>query len=294
MTLAKQIEADLATRLADGTLGVDGLKLLPLAAHYGTSTRPIRIALARLRERNMLDGQIPQSGKRQPKSHEPIRPQQTHDDLTTRIAESLVQDALRDDDRFVREGQTAETYGVSTTVVREIFNRLVGQGMLEHVARRGWRVRKLTQKDLDDFIEVRESLEIKALRLAWDRIDREQFATFLDGNAAPASPRGKHKLDNGFHGEIIRRANNKYISEFFDRHGRFFDIVFQWEAHDSAAATQAVQQHRAIVRAILDRDMPKSEAALVDHIRHNHPILTDILNRKRGRQRNDQDRNQRG
>jgi DNA-binding GntR family transcriptional regulator len=281
MTLADRIEADLATRLRAGEVTMDGLRLVALAAHYQTSTRPVRIALARLREKGASS---PRSRRIRSAKTLRARPlvaiHQAEDELYMRLARDMVEYAFRDDDQFLRENHTAEKYGVSTTVVREIFNRLVGQGMMEHVARRGWRVRKLTQKDLDDFIEVRESLETKALHLAWNRIEPEKFKAFLDGNVLPRSTRGKPRIDNAFHGELIRLAQNHYISEFFERHGRFFEIVFAWEDQDRRAAVQAVEQHQRILKAILDRDLARAKAALVDHIRNNHPLLSRILSKR--------------
>jgi DNA-binding GntR family transcriptional regulator len=274
MTLADRIEADLAARLSAGEVSMDALRLEALAGHYRTSTRPVRTALARLRGKGSSIGGRSVKSRRPP----PVsRLDPLVDALYDRISRDLVEQAFADDEQFLRESQTAAKYEVSTTVVREIFNRLVGQGMMEHVARRGWRVRKLTQKDLDDFIEIRESLEIKALRLAWGRIDVQQFKTFLDGNVLPSSPRANSKIDNTFHGELIKLAQNHYITEFFNRHGRFFEIVFAWEDQDKSAAVQAVKQHQRILRAIIDRDLTRAEAALVDHIRNNHPLLSRIL-----------------
>lgn len=283
MTLADQIEVDVAARLRSGALGAADLRLLPLAAHYQTSTRPVRTALARLREQGFIPGNGHAATPRAAKAVSRVETRaSTTRELADRIARDLVGDALRDEDRFVRETRTADRYGVSTTIVREIFNRLVGQGMLEHVARRGWRVRRLTQKDLDDFIEVREALEVKSLRASWDRMEPKRFETFLEGNAMPGSTSGAPKLDNTFHGEMIRLADNRYISEFFERHGRYFDIVFAWEAQNRQAMIQAVGQHRRILKCILKRDLPRAESALVDHIHNNHPILKEVLTRRRG------------
>ena len=284
VTLTEYIQADLAKRLRDGSLAPSALKLIPLATHYQTSTRPVRMALSRLRK-----GQPPTHATRRRRIVAPhVTPdsppgamQSSTSRLADRIAKDLVELTMQESEHFIRETRSAAKYGVSATMVREVFSGLVGQGLLEHIPRRGWRVRRLTQKDLDAFLEVREALEIKALHSAWDRLNLEQFRAFLNRNELPSSPRRRPRIDNGFHREIIRVADNYYITDFFNRHGRFFDILFAWEDKDRLAAIQTVEQHRRILTAIVDRNLPRAEAELVEHIRNNHPLLQRLLTRLR-------------
>ncbi len=201
--------------------------------------------------------------------------------MATRVVRHLVEKSLRGERSFVREVAAAKQFGVSTTIIRELFQRLVGQGALEHVPRRGWRVRPLEQKDLDDFIEAREVLERRALQLAWDRLEAEQLQTMLAGNDVPCRPGCPPRIDNRLHRYFIERAGNRYIRDFFERHGSYFDLLFLWEGDDPKAAVETVAQHHRILRAVLAGNREAADRALRDHLRYRHPVLTRLLKHAR-------------
>jgi DNA-binding GntR family transcriptional regulator len=112
-------------------------------------------------------------------------------------------------------------------------------------------------------------LEVRALTLAWPRLERAELEEFLRGNNVRAA-----KPDNRLHDYWIARSNNRYIQRFFEQHAPFFSALFQWEDHDSAAAKQSCEQHRTILQAILADDRLTAVAALVAHIHDNHPVLS--------------------
>ena len=95
----------------------------------------------------------------------------------------------------------------------------------------------------------------------------------LDGNRLPASPNDRPSIDNSLHAYLVEKSKNPFISDFFDRHGEYYNALFEWESLDRDAQVQEVRQHREILEALLRRDQPAAERALVDHIRNNHPLL---------------------
>jgi DNA-binding GntR family transcriptional regulator len=54
--------------------------------------------------------------------------------------------------------------------------------------------------------------------------------------------------------------------------GAYYNVLFDYESLDRDALIQAVLQHREILEALLRRDRPAAERALVNHIRNNHPL----------------------
>jgi DNA-binding GntR family transcriptional regulator len=75
------------------------------------------------------------------------------------------------------------------------------------------------------------------------------------------------------HGYLIEKSKNPFISDFFDRHGKYYNVLFEWESLDRETQIQEVRQHREILESLLRRDRPAAEHALVNHIRNNHPVL---------------------
>src|SRR5262245_18892909 len=120
---------------------------------------------------------------------------------------------------------------------------------------------------------MRVMLELKAMELAWPRLVDEELQAILSRNQLPASPEERPVSDNSLHAYLIEKSKNPYIADFFDRHGKYYDALFEWENLDREAQAQEVRHHREILEALLRRDRPTAERALADHIRNNHPVL---------------------
>lgn len=292
MSITTQIAHDLKSRLRSGQQLPAELTLDALAQHYDVSFTPVRAALAELVAEGLLlrgpnrrlepaprpknggakNGTRGRAANGQSAGLEPPR------DLLKLVEQDLVKLSLRGAEVHVREEAIAAQYGVSRSAMRNILHRLAGLGLLTHIPRRGWRVRPFRQADLEAFLDVRELLELKALDLARDHLEPQVIQEILDRNQLPVS--GKPlRNDNSLHAYVIERAGNPYISDFFERHGRYYGILFEWEDQNAEAALQAVEQHRQILEAILRKDWESARSLLAWHIRSNHPVLTKLVGR---------------
>jgi DNA-binding GntR family transcriptional regulator len=275
MSLTDHIADDLRRRLSAGDVTVD-LRIAALAETYQVSTQPVRLALARLLREGVLKknrgrGVHPSDAtpRRRKQPAPSVAADKTSEDVHRELSTFAVDLSLRGEETFLREESTAAQFGVSRSLAREALQRLHGEGIVEHVARRGWRVRGFSREDMTDFLEVREVLEVRALTLAWPRLEPADLETFLRGN----NPRTAQP-DNRLHDYWIQRSNNRYIRRFFAQHAPFFSALFNWEDYDRAAARQSCVQHQAILHAILADDRDAAVAALVTHIHDNHPVLS--------------------
>ncbi len=283
MTITTYIKKDLTARLVSGQDLPTQLTLDAIASYYDVSFTPVRAVVEeliaegliekgpnkRLSANGLRNSQRPQ--KEAPRLPEPPR------NLFKIIADDLVWLSLEGDPVYLREEATAEKYGVSRSAIRNILHQLAGLGMLDHIPRRGWRVRPFRQEDLQAFLEVRELLELKALELARPHLVDEDLQSMLDGNAMPTSEDDLPRVDDSLHTYIIEKANNVYIKEFFDRHSPYYSILFDWEDQDRETAVETIRQHRIILSALLNKDWRAARKALSHHIRCNHPILNKIV-----------------
>ena len=277
MSLTDHIADDLRRRLSTAAGAPLDLRLSSLAQAYQVSTQPVRLALARLRREGLLKNNSPRARRphgappaRPKKSPRPIPPaERANRDLHARLSAHAVRLSLRGEETFLREESTATRFGVSRALARDALQRLHAEDVVEHVPRRGWRVRPFSRQDMADFLQVREVLEVRALTLAWPRLERADLEEFFRGN----DPRTA-KPDNRLHDYWIDRSQNRYIRRFFAQHAPFFSSLFDWEDHDATAARQSCEQHRAILRAILDDRRDAAIAALTTHIHENHPVLS--------------------
>ncbi len=290
MTITQYIKDDLVARIASSGESPEMLTLEGIASHYSVSVTPVRTAVGELIDEGILrKGANHRLGINRRRVN--ARAASLATSLTAKgvsppldhvqeISSYIVGLSLDGEPVFVREETTAKRFDISRSAVRQILTRLAGYGMLEHIPRRGWQVRPLREKDLDEYIEARITLELKALTLARPHLVDVDVHKILDGNHLPETATDEPLIDDSLHQYIIRKADNRYIADFFQRHGLYFSLLFDWEALDRETKIQTVRQHRDILDAILRKDWPLAESALEFHIQHNHPLL-----RKRMRER---------
>jgi len=282
MTLKQYIKEDLTARILAGDEAPSSLTLERLSARYNVSVTPVREAVSELLAEGILqrDGSRRlTAGRRRLRSdaHKEPLPPTTPEERFEIVSQDLVRLSIEGDPVLLREQATAEKYDLSRTAIRQIFQRLAGDGLLDHLPRRGWRLRPFRQDDLDSYTEIRVALERKSLELAKHRLLEQDLLEMLGRNRLPENEQDAPVLDDRLHAYLITKAENPYIANFFARQGKYYEMLFSWEALDRTAALQAVQQHREILESLIARDWEVAADRLENHIRHGHPVLKRLL-----------------
>lgn len=290
MTLADRIQREMVALLADEQPLAFKLTLAGISDHFGVSPMPVRRAVDELIAQGLLrkhvngrleavDDAIAALGR-----VEVEYAGDEQDAVDQRITDEVILRSLTREAHYLREAATAEQFGVGRTVVRRVFSRLSGQGMLKHVPRCGWLVRPYREKDMLDYLDVRETLELKALRIARDRLD----PAVLEDHRAGNDPGGRGRpvrLDNRLHGYWVEQSGNRYIQEFFEHNGDFYVALFDYAALEPSANKEMARQHIEVLDALLAGDFSTARQALVRHIRTqqlNVAKLIDQLTRGAG------------
>lgn len=89
------------------------------------------------------------------------------------------------------EIRLAEKLGVSRTPVREAIHKLALEGLVTMIPRRGAEVAQITEKSMNDVLEVRRALDALCAELACDRITEEELVRLKEAcddlnNVCPA------------------------------------------------------------------------------------------------------------
>lgn len=285
MTLAERIQRDLTRLLAQREPLPFKLSLSGIARHFGVSPMPVRVAVQAMVDAGILSkdeaGRLTVNPDKLPDAAS-IHP----DDLDAesasihdQIVAEIVNRGLTQDEHYLRETATAEQYGVGRTVVRRVFSELAGRGLLVHIPRCGWQVRPYREQDTIDYLVVREMMERKALELAFPKLDPEKLREIRDGNQHRKGDEPA-KLDNRMHAYWIGLSGNRYIQDFFKREGDYYATVFDFAGLEPAAIDGMVDQHRAILDALLDRDLPRALQALSDHIQSQRQSVSAMIRRR--------------
>jgi DNA-binding GntR family transcriptional regulator len=164
-----------------------------------------------------------------------------------------------------RSGQTlvirtlAETYGISTTPVREALQRLVAEHHLAMLPNRSIVVPTLDPARFVEIFRIRRELEGLAGELAAPRIGAPQLGRLrtlveaMDRSLA-GSGESYQALNQRFHFAIYERASSPVlftmIGNMWSQVGPFFNELTE----DDIFVAKANDQHRAILLALQARD----------------------------------------
>ena len=240
MKLSSRIQNDLGSQLMNNSLSVP-LTIDGPIQHYGVSYTPIRQALNRLIEdgliRKKTNGRLEPLKLSNQKNIEISKYEPSQERIhSTQITEEIVQLSLSGKEIFVREEATARKYNISRSSLRQVLQRLAGEGLVLHIPRRGWQVKPFRQEDLQSFLEVREAMELKALELARSKLTSSEAKVKLrqikSSNKIHQNGKVRVIIDNSLHQYLIELAANPYIDDFFQRHGKYYSILFKWEGGD--------------------------------------------------------------
>jgi DNA-binding GntR family transcriptional regulator len=285
MSLVSRIKNEIGSRI-ERSEGLEiPLTVQGLSEQYGVSYTPVRkaigelieVGLIRKKSNGRLEAITPK--KHSKKSNFRTKPEPEKKPVEN-ITRELVEISLGGEGCFVREEATASKHGLTRSTLRQILQRLAGEGLLEHVPRRGWRVKPFRQEDLQAFLQVREVMELKALELARKKLTaleaKKKLRHIKASNKIHQNGEVRVSIDNSLHKFIIGLASNSFIDDFFQRHGKYYSILFEWEGDDKEAGIQAVKQHHRIIEALLKEDWELAAKELSAHLHTNHPVLQEI------------------
>jgi DNA-binding GntR family transcriptional regulator len=282
MNLSTYIKNDLRARIQKGD-GLPGrLTLTGLSDFYRVSLMPVRTAVRELIGERFLhkgeNGRVAVNPRKLGTGKAGRAAVAPPTDWYRVIADEVIRQSLRGQSTQLKIVATAERHGIGRTLVHGIFHRLAGAGLLEHVPRCGWRVRPFREADLDAYLEVREVLESRALDLARPRLERADLEALLECNR-PGDGTAPTRFDNGLHRYWIARSQNRYIQDFFDRHGAYYAALLDYAAIGEPLLAELALQHRAILECLLRKQWRPARSALAHDIRRLRPILKDTIQR---------------
>jgi DNA-binding GntR family transcriptional regulator len=183
--------------------------------------------------------------------------------------------SLRGESVFLREEETAEQFGVGRTVMRTILSHMAGRGFVQHVPRCGWRVCAFSRQQMDEYLELREMLEMRALELSSGRLEAKELERLLERNSPTKT--GRLRIDNALHRYWIDNSGNRYISEFFDRHGQYYVMLFDYATLEKSALAEMAEQHCEMLQALLKGNVKAAQKTLHRHIQLQHPNVSYLM-----------------
>jgi DNA-binding GntR family transcriptional regulator len=179
------------------------------------------------------------------------------------------------------ESKLAEELGVSRTPVREAIHQLELEGLVEVSPKKGAAVLGISSKDVEDIYAIRQLVEGLAARRATEHLteselkELQKIFDLMEFYANKQDLEEVTQLDNRFHQIIYEATHSKILLLTLSNLHQYVRIarLESLKYHDRLPHT--IEEHRAILKAFLDKDPDLAEKALANHVKMAHINITD-------------------
>ena len=209
------------------------------------------------------------------KDHRPLRVL-VYEEIKMRILKGEIAPGQR-----LMEVETSEELGVSRTPVREAIKKLEKEGLVVIEPRKGTYAAKISDEDLIEILEVRESLEALAAQYAANRMKPQQkeklvaVAQRYEKAVSDGKLSMMIKHDTEFHRILVEGSGNKTLISLIEQLQELL-LRFRYLYYDnSKRAEQNPPEHRRIVDAVMAGDEKEAYDATMAHIGSLKELVTE-------------------
>lgn len=179
--------------------------------------------------------------------------------------------------------QFAEMLGVSRTPVREALLQLAAEGLLIPVQGRGFRIKGFSEKEIKDFFEARLMIETYVISRLVKGIGSEDVRALqtslkqMARSAEKGDMNGFLEADKAFHMNLVRRYTNRLLESIMENIRNLISILGQRALSSSGRIGEVLQEHRAILEALKEKDANKAARAMSHHLNRTERTIIETL-----------------
>ena len=197
------------------------------------------------------------------------------------LREAILKGELKPGERLM-ELQLASKLGVSRTPIREAIRMLEQEGLAVTMPRKGAEVAKMTLKDMEDVLEVREALDELAAKIACDdelanlKTIKDEFKRSMDSGDVKKIA----EEDVKFHDAIYEATNNaKLVSMMNNIREQMYRYRVEY-LKDPKNYPMLVKEHDAIYRALEARNMELVTTEMHTHVANQAVAVKAVIQRQ--------------
>lgn len=196
------------------------------------------------------------------------------------LRQAIVNGSMRPGTPII-EMALAEQLNVSRAPVREAIQILEADGLIESEPYKGKRVKRLTQKEVEELYSLREQFEAFAIRRIVERgVDVSQLRQHCASMYEAAERKdfaALMKSDEAFHRDLIRLADHQIMLDLWDNLYLRIRQIMALRNMSNRDLTQVARNHPPIVDAIERGDMIVAISLISDHTRSASQISPEEL-----------------
>ena len=167
-----------------------------------------------------------------------------------------------------------------------VIRKLELEGLVLMIPRRGAEVAEITEKSLNDVLEVRKALEELAVQLACERMDEEGLEALKKAAKEFEESLGSEDVtriaeaDVAYHDIICRSTDNQRLMQLLNN---FREQMYRYRVEylkKKECYPQLLREHQAIIEAIEKSNKETASEIMGQHIENQVTAVTDSLRHK--------------
>ena len=181
------------------------------------------------------------------------------------------------------ELQLASKLGVSRTPIREAIRMLEQEGLAVTIPRKGAEVAKMTEKDMEDVLEIRLSLEGLAVRLSCEKITAgtlQELKVAMDefeektkcGQVVEIA-----KADVKFHDILYQASNNPKLQQLLSN---LREQMYRYRVEylkDESIYPRLIEEHQKMYDALKAKDSALAGSYVERHLHNQAEAVKKII-----------------
>ncbi len=183
----------------------------------------------------------------------------------------------------LKEDTWAKKLNLGRMAIREALNRLLGEGLVNNGEKGGYFIPEMSSDDIHQIREVREILELAALRLSIERITEDQLnqlTKICDDFSAMVEKgyiSGACEADIKFHEKLLESSGNARLTRAYHySHIPIFHLKLGKTKKYMEDYMQTDTEHRQIVESIKKNNLKRAEELLRSHFKRGELAVLDM------------------
>lgn len=198
------------------------------------------------------------------------------------LREAILKGELKPGERLM-ELQLAAKLGVSRTPIREAIRMLELEGLAVTVPRKGAEVAKMTEKDMEDVLQIRRALDELAVGLACDNMTEEKLAELhealirFEESIETGDVKQIAQKDIEFHEVIYQTADNtKLVNLLNNLREQMYRYRVEYLKNDDVYPV-LIEEHKKIYEGLKHKDKKMVVELVGSHVVNQEIMVKNII-----------------
>jgi len=198
------------------------------------------------------------------------------------ISRAIVRCALRPG-VIVSEAELAARFGLKTAATRAAVDRLSVVGLLRPVHRRGYVVKPVTLRDVNNLFQLRCIIEVAAVRLAAGRMGEADLQRLTMIRTKGYSPGDRDteaeflRANSEFHLAVAQLSGNDRLAQMLAQTLSEMERLFHFGLAIRNRSAEMRDEHQALITALLRGDTDEAERVTREELESSRLMVTDAL-----------------